>query len=87
MFGSKKNPESSVNGIVIEHGLPLPIRKVNFNDQLQLMKVLEKLPKGSSFKVNSDLRYAVQKISKDHFPEYKISIRSVGDSYRAYRVA
>jgi len=69
----------------ITRGLPLPIRKVTYNDQLRVIKTLEKLPKGGSFPINNELDYTVRKMAREYYPEYKISIRKVGATKRVYR--
>ena len=71
----------------ITSGMPLPIKNVNYIEQLRIVKTLERLPIGSSFPIKSELEYTVRKMSRDHFPEYKITIRNFGNSHRVFRVA
>jgi hypothetical protein len=67
--------------------MPLPIRRVDYNVLLRLLKVLEGLPDGSSFPIKCEHAYAVRKLSHDYHPEYKITVRNTGNSHRVFRVA
>lgn len=67
--------------------MPFPIRRVEYRDLLRLMEVLEGLPIGSSFPIKKELDYAVRKLGKDYYPEYKLTVRNTGDSNRVFRVA
>ena len=71
----------------ITKGLPQPINKLNYKDQLRVVKTLEQLPVGSSFPIRKELDYTVRKMTRDYFPEYKIIIRNIGTSKSVYRVA
>ncbi len=78
----KKNKDE----IIIENELPLPIKGVNYSEQLQLLNAMKNMNLMNSFLVSKQLVYAVRKMAKDHLPEYKISIRKIGESYRVFRI-
>ena len=67
--------------------MPMPIRRVDYKYLLRLMKVLEGLPVGSSFPIKKELDYAVRKLARDYYPEYKLTVRDTGDLNRVFRVA
>ena len=78
----KKNKDE----IIIENEMPLPIKGVDYQEQLRILYAMKSLSLKSSFLVREQLRYAVRKMANDYLPEYKISIRKIGESYRVYRV-
>lgn len=75
------------NEIIIESGMPLPIKRVKYQDQLSVLRALGRMKPGDSFPVGQELTYAVRKMANDHHSEMKISVRKIGDSYRVFRVA
>ena len=66
--------------------MPMAIRRVEYKDVLRLMQVLEGLPVGSSFPIKKELDYAVRKLGRDYFPEYKITVWDTGDLNRVFRI-
>ena len=67
--------------------MPKPIKNVNYKDLMRIKDALGKMEVSDSFYVRPDLQLAVRRIANDHYPEIKISVRKIGDSYRAFRVA
>ena len=72
---------------VIEKGIPEPLRNISYNDQLRIIETLKQLTPGDSFSIKKELTYPVKKMSNNYFPEYKIRILRIGDSYRVFRRA
>ena len=83
-FRKTQNKESvyTINGVV-----PRPMRSVKYGDQIRVIKSLENLPVNGSFPIKNELGYAVRRMSKDYFPEYKIRVVNFGTSLRVYRAA
>lgn len=81
------NQQSAEEVIIIEKNKPLPIKKVKYSDLLRITDTFEKLPINGSFPISNELDYAARKIAKEHFPEYKITIRSMGTTKRVFRKA
>jgi len=75
------------NEFTISKDIPQPIRNINQKVLMKIIKVLRELTVGSSFPIRNELDYAVRKLAKIYVPEYKIVIRSLGDSKRVYRKA
>jgi hypothetical protein len=78
---------TSTDEFSVSSRMPFPIRRVDYKVLLRLMKVLEGLPAGSSFPIKSEHAYAVRKLARDYYPEYKLSVWNLGDSHRVFRVA
>lgn len=72
---------------VIENGIPEPLRKISYNDQLRIIETLKQLNPGDSFPIKKELMYPVRKMTNMYFPEYRVRIRQTGDSYRVFRRA
>lgn len=87
LFSKNNMVTKSESEFQITAGLPQPIANVNYTDQLRIIKTLENLPVGSSFPIRNELTYTVRKMARDHYPEYKITIRNFGTSQRVFRVA
>jgi hypothetical protein len=85
----KRNPIVNTTGdeFPVSSRMPFPVRRVEYKDLLRVMEVLEKLPVGSSFPIKKELDYAVRKLARDYYPEYKLTVRNIGDSNRVFRVA
>ena len=73
--------------VQIEKGMPIPISRMKYDVLLEYKQVLARLKPGDSFSIKKELDYPVRKLSKDHFPEYKITIRSTGTMSRVFRLA
>lgn len=82
-----KNQQRVIEEYIIEKNKPLPIKKVKYRDLLRITDTFEKLPIGGSFPISNELDYATRKIAKEHYPEYKITIRSLGTTKRVFRKA
>lgn len=87
LFNRNNKVQNNESEFQITGGLPQPIRDVNYRDQLRVIKTLEKLPVGGSFPIPNELIYTVRKMSRDYFPEYRITIRNFGTSMRVFRSA
>lgn len=72
----------TVNGVV-----PRPMRSVKYSDQIRVIKLLENLPVNGSFPIEKELGYAVRKMKRDHFPEYRTRVVDFGTSLRVFRAA
>jgi len=79
-----QNPDRE---FTISRGLPQPINQIDYKTQLRVVDTLRQLPSGSSFPIRKELEYTVRKMTRDYFPEYKIVIRSLGETKRVYRLA
>jgi hypothetical protein len=83
-----ESTQKSNNDIfVIEKGIPEPLRNISYNDQLRIIETLKQLNPGESFPIKKELMYPVRKMTNMYFPEYKVWIRPIGDSYRVFRRA
>lgn len=71
----------------ISKGLPQPINKIKYGDQLRVVDTLGNLSVGSSFPIRKELEYTVRKMANLKYPEYKIVIRNMGTSKRVFRLA
>lgn len=87
LFTSNNKNQDKDCEFTISKELPQPIRNVNYNDQLRVIKTLRNLPIGGSFPIPNELDYTVRKMRDQYFPEYKLIIRNMGTSKRVYRVA
>ena len=86
LFG-KRCPCKYVPENVIESDKPYPVKGIPYTDVIKMKRYLEQLKKGESFPFPPTLAYTSRKLAKDHFPEYKISIRNTGAFYSVYRLA
>lgn len=87
LFNRNNKVQNKESEFTITGGLPQPIRNVKYSDQLRVIRTLEKLPVGGSFPIPNELTYTVRKMSRDYFPEYRITIRNFGTSMRVFRAA
>ena len=85
--GSSKKPMEHVEPFPIDKGMIEPSRGVVYKDQRRILKTLEQIKPNESFPITEELRYPVRRLTDKHFPEYKVVIRKLGDSYRVYRRA
>lgn len=83
LFGKNRKNE---NEISIENDMPFPIKGVDYKEVLKVKKYLENLGSGQSFAVEKRLEYTVRRITNQHFPEYKITIRQTGGFVRVFRL-
>jgi hypothetical protein len=86
-FRKTKKNEPIEGEFKITDGLPIPIKNVNYQDQLRIIKTLESFPTGDSFPIRNELVNPVRRVARDRFPEYKIVIKNFGTSHRVFRVA
>ena len=86
LIKSNNMVNTSVDDFPVSSRMPMPVRRVDYKVLLRLMKVLEGLPEGSSFPIKREYDYAVRRLAKSHYPEYKITIRDTGDSHRVFRI-
>jgi hypothetical protein len=82
-----RKPTEHIEPFPIDKGMIEPSRGVVYKDQLRILKTLELIKPNESFPITDELRYPVRRLTDKHFPEYKIVIRKLGDSYRVYRRA
>lgn len=86
-FGKSRKNEPLEGEFKITEGLPIPIKNVNYQDQLRIIKTLESFSTGSSFPIRNELVNPVRRVARDRFPEYKIVIKNFGTSHWVFRVA
>lgn len=82
--------DQNVNGehdIQITMDLPIPMKNVNYRDQVRIVNILYNIPVNGSFPVKNELIPVVRKMHRDHFPEYKLRIVDFGTSHRVFRRA
>ena len=75
------------NQFVIEKGLSIPLKRVKYDLQVELIATIGRLEKGDSFLVKVELKYPVQTLKERHFPQYRLRFRLIGEEYRVFRVA
>lgn len=83
------NSTQKVNNdiFVIEKGIPEPLRKISYSDQLRIIETLKQLNPGDSFSIKKEMMHPVRKMTNMYFPEYKVRIMQTGDSFRVFRRA
>ena len=82
--------DQSVNGendTQITMDLQIPMKNVNYRDQVRIVNILYSLPVNGSFPVKNELVPVVRKMHRDYFPEYKLRIVDFGTSHRVFRRA
>jgi hypothetical protein len=86
---NSENLTQKVNNdiFVIEKGIPEPLRKISYSDQLRIIETLKQLNPGDSFSIKKEMMHPVRKMTNMYFPEYKVRIMQTGDSYRVFRRA
>ena len=80
LFNRNNKVQNKEGEFTITGGLPKPIRNVKYSDQLRVIRTLEKLQINGSFPIPNELTYTVRKMSREYFPEYRITIRNFGTS-------
>lgn len=81
-FFKKNERELTIFG-----GVRFSTEKVNYSEKMMIKRTLEKLTVGGSFPIRNELTLTVRKMARDHFPEYRITIRNYGTSMRVIRAA
>lgn len=71
----------------ITGGISYPTGKVSLSEKRMIKRTLEKLPVGGSFPIRNELTFTVRQMTRDYFPEYRITIRNFGTSMRVFRAA